>query len=315
MLKRSTKVFDPPKAFSVEMQFFKEIEQPVTASEQEAWLGLKNVLLENDNENPNNGNIVGNDERDKNKTACEPNNYKNFVFNEKSGAEPDVQDNKPSGIFQMFLTDDVFRHIVSESELYAQQHKNSSHLMISRYLHANNNVIAPQKGDPDFDKIYKIRPIVNRLNKVYKEAFSSSRHMSVDESMIGFKLETMMKSTKRGFKLWVFACAKTGQNLSFKVYESKTTEGTEESLRERTVFLFVQHYYLMNLLQKANDKFMKLGDSDFVISEDDVSILKWRDRRKKLQITIGLWTKLLFLIKFLHAIRYHGNPTDDADGG
>lgn len=45
-----------------------------------------------------------------------------------------------------------------------------------------------------------------------------------------------MKPTKRGFKLWVITCCKTGYNLSYKIYEGKETEGKQKwGLGEHTV--------------------------------------------------------------------------------
>ncbi|KAG5867793.1 hypothetical protein JTB14_002765 [Gonioctena quinquepunctata] len=44
-------------------------------------------------------------------------------------------------------------------------------LTIVRYLHINNNENAPKKGDPNFDKLYKLKPMVTHLNQKFKEIF------------------------------------------------------------------------------------------------------------------------------------------------
>ncbi|KAG5887482.1 hypothetical protein JTB14_006968 [Gonioctena quinquepunctata] len=119
---------------------------------------------------------------------------------------------------------------------------------ILRYLHINNIENAPKKGDPNFDKLYKLKPMVTHLNQEFKEIFSPARQLSIDERMVGFKGGSSlkqympMKPTKRGFKIWVMACAKSGYMLSFKIYEGKGSEDIEGTLGERTVLTLAEDY-------------------------------------------------------------------------
>ncbi|KAG5877244.1 hypothetical protein JTB14_019622 [Gonioctena quinquepunctata] len=122
-----------------------------------------------------------------------------------------------------------------------------------------------------------------------------------------------MKPNKRGFKICVMACAKSGYMLSFKIYEEKGSEDIEGTLGERTVVTLAENYLnkgyclfstfllLNKLIEKdtfacgtfrcdrkyyprellADEKSMKLGDSYFAMSVDsDLSVSKWRDRGK-----------------------------------
>jgi hypothetical protein len=126
-----------------------------------------------------------------------------------------------------------------------------------------------------------------------------------------------MKPIKRGFKVWVAADSRTGYMLNFKVHEGKSKEGEEGTLGERTVVEMVRPYFdkgfcvyftnyftsfdlLSNLLLNKTfacgtlrenrkyypkhlmkkDREMATGDSDFASSED-ISVCKWKDRRKK----------------------------------
>lgn len=85
----------------------------------------------------------------------------------------------------------------------------------------------PAKGTEEFDKLYKIRPLLDYFEDKFKCNFSPSRFVSVDESMIGFKGRSSlkqympMKPIKRGFKVWVICCAVTGYMLAFEVYTGK----------------------------------------------------------------------------------------------
>lgn len=100
-------------------------------------------------------------------------------------------------------------------------------LKILRFLHIADNSAMPERGSPDFDRLYKVRPLLDYFSDKFKCSFSPSRYISVDESMIGFKGRSTMKQympmkpTKRGFKVWVMCCAITGYVLAFDVYTGK----------------------------------------------------------------------------------------------
>ncbi|CAG4951941.1 unnamed protein product [Parnassius apollo] len=90
--------------------------------------------------------------------------------------------------------------------------------MILSHLHCNDNAQMPKNCK---DKLYKIRPIVDALNKKFQECYHGTREMSVDESMIKFKGRSVlkqylpMKPIKRGYKLWYLADQR-GLNLKMK---------------------------------------------------------------------------------------------------
>lgn len=83
-------------------------------------------------------------------------------------------------------------------------------LSILRFLQLNDNSKMPKPKEPQFDRLYKVRPMINFLKEKYYEIFSPSRYLSVDESMVGFKGRSSLKQylpnkpTKRGLKcgLW-----------------------------------------------------------------------------------------------------------------
>lgn len=100
-------------------------------------------------------------------------------------------------------------------------------LKILRYLHLNNNEKMPQPKSSDFDRLYKLRPLIDHLTNTFQTVFTPYRHLSVDESMCAFKGRTSlkqympMKPIKRGFKIWALACSKTGYLLNFQIYQGK----------------------------------------------------------------------------------------------
>lgn len=197
------------------------------------------------------------------------------------------------------------------------------YLKILRFLHLGDNEKMPERGTPTFDKLYKIRPLITHMNTVFLNCFNPGRYISVDESMVGFKGRSSLKQymplkpTKRGFKVWVAACATTGFMLSFSIYEGKNLLHTEGSLGENVVMtlaapfqmlgycIFFDRFFtsfplLFKLLSKnifacgtinqnrkyfpkhslQIDRKLKLGESDYAM-DNDISVVKWKDRGTK----------------------------------
>lgn len=99
-------------------------------------------------------------------------------------------------------------------------------------FHLNNNRKAPKRGSPNFDKLFKIRPLVDHLNYKFQHSAVSASSQSIDEAMVKFKgRNTMkqympMKPTKRGFKVWARTDSKSGYLYEFSIYTGKS-DGTD----------------------------------------------------------------------------------------
>lgn len=61
------------------------------------------------------------------------------------------------------------------------------------YIHINDNSTEPKKSNADYDKLYKLRPFLNKLNENFKKYFMPNKYQSVDESMIKLKGRSSMK--------------------------------------------------------------------------------------------------------------------------
>ena len=57
-------------------------------------------------------------------------------------------------------------------------------------LHVNDNAMMP---DDNKDKLYKLRPLISKLNENYVKLYNVSKTMSIDESMILFKGRSSLK--------------------------------------------------------------------------------------------------------------------------
>jgi hypothetical protein len=99
-------------------------------------------------------------------------------------------------------------------------------------LHLSNNRLQPARGEAGYDKLYKVRKLLDILNKNFKANAGMEEVVSVDEQMIPYKgtllLKVFMKNkpSKWGIKIWALA-GQSGYVHSFIIFGDNliTTEG------------------------------------------------------------------------------------------
>lgn len=64
---------------------------------------------------------------------------------------------------------------------------------LSQYLHVNNNANPVPCENPVQDKLFKVRPILNRVVECCKTELRPSKKSSVDETIVKFKRQLGMK--------------------------------------------------------------------------------------------------------------------------
>ena len=107
-------------------------------------------------------------------------------------------------------------------------------------LHFNDNSSAVPKGQPGYDRLHKVRPLLSMVSDRCISVYRPKRELSLDEAMVGFKGRSSikqylpMKPTKRGFKVWCLCEASSGYLLSFSVYTG-AVDRTEHNLGEKVV--------------------------------------------------------------------------------
>ncbi|XP_045134450.1 piggyBac transposable element-derived protein 2-like [Portunus trituberculatus] len=132
-------------------------------------------------------------------------------------------------------------------------------------LHLNDN----QKMDPKKkDKLYKLRPLVESLNKKFENIRSTGEHISVDESMIRFKGRSSlkqynpMKPIKRGYKVWCLV-DNAGYVFKFDIYTGKG-ENNDPNMRKEF---------------GLGDKELKRGQFDYRSTPNGLTVYKWMDKK------------------------------------
>lgn len=108
-----------------------------------------------------------------------------------------------------------------------------------RNIHMNDNSKMLPQTDPNRDKLFKLRPLIEVLSRTFREHYHPMRQQSADEGMVKFKGRSSLKQylpkkpIKRGFKIWVRADM-TGYVSQFQVYTGKSDQ-PELGLGERVV--------------------------------------------------------------------------------
>ena len=117
--------------------------------------------------------------------------------------------------------------------------------LLLRFLHLNNSEMQPQRGDPAFDKLYKVRPFLDIILDNFKRHYQPFQHLSIDESMISFKGRLCFiqylpkKPHKWGLKAWVLADSTNGYTWAWKLYTGKEQGLVERGLAHRVAMSLV----------------------------------------------------------------------------
>ena len=117
---------------------------------------------------------------------------------------------------------------------------------ISRYLHFVENATLTPRGSPGYDRLGKVRPVIDHLSSRFSDLCDPHREVAVDEAMIKFtgrstlKQFMPMKPVKRGIKVWALADSHNGYFHKFQVYTGKEGSG-EKQLGQRVVKDLTQH--------------------------------------------------------------------------
>ena len=115
-------------------------------------------------------------------------------------------------------------------------------------LHVNDNTKAVPRDQPGYDRLHKIRPMINRLRHTWRTCYNPPWEQSIDEAMVGFKDRNamkqymLMKPTKRGFKVWC-RCSPNGLMNDCEVYEGSTGQTQEGSLGTAVVLGLAKYIY------------------------------------------------------------------------
>ena len=59
--------------------------------------------------------------------------------------------------------------------------------LLLKFPYLNDSRKQPAQGQPGYDKLYKVRPLLDAVLRNFKSCYSPSKNLSIDESVVGFK--------------------------------------------------------------------------------------------------------------------------------
>ena len=95
---------------------------------------------------------------------------------------------------------------------------------IWRYFHLCNLDHAVPRGQPGYDKLFKVRKLLDLVSAQFDSQYNTHGELTIDEAMIkfkgrlGFKQYIKNKPTKWGIKVFVLSDATTGYVRRFQIY-------------------------------------------------------------------------------------------------
>ena len=117
--------------------------------------------------------------------------------------------------------------------------------LILKFLHLNDSEAQPKRGEPAFDKPYKVCPFLDLVLENFQSSYQPYQQILIDESMISYKgrfsfIQYMRnKPHKWGLKAWVLADSTNGYTWGWMLYTGKEGGVTEHGLSHRVVMQLV----------------------------------------------------------------------------
>ena len=116
--------------------------------------------------------------------------------------------------------------ILYSTPLFAQTMTRLRFRLLLRFLHFNDNTMEPDRNDPQRDRLFKVRPLLDHLNEQFQNVYTPERDISIDESLVLwkgrliFKQYIPLKRARFGIKVFCL-CEASGYLWKFRVYTGK----------------------------------------------------------------------------------------------
>ena len=121
-------------------------------------------------------------------------------------------------------------------------------LQILRYLHFVDNSLAPEPHSPNFNKLYKIQPLLDLIIPRFRAVYKPERQLAVDETLIKFKGKIHfrqfipIKPGRFGIKAFTLAESTSGYVVGSKIYTGKEANVVQKDLGKRAVMLLMEPF-------------------------------------------------------------------------
>ena len=122
---------------------------------------------------------------------------------------------------------------------------------LCQYLHVSHGANEPNHQG-NYDKLYKIRPVLTMAQNSFKESYKVGKHQAIDEAMIAFKgcLSYIQylpaKPIKHGIKLWMRCDSESAYLHECEVYlswQQNSTNGLAYDVVTKLCQSIAGHYH------------------------------------------------------------------------
>uniref|UniRef100_A0A8C5Q9F6 PiggyBac transposable element-derived protein domain-containing protein n=1 Tax=Leptobrachium leishanense TaxID=445787 RepID=A0A8C5Q9F6_9ANUR len=145
---------------------------------------------------------------------------------------------------------------ICSTPIYPQSMSHRRYENILRFMHFSDNSLCPPGEHPQFDRLYKIRPLITHFTARFAEAYTPGRNICVDESLmkykgsLGFKQYIPSKRSRYRVKVYKLCDSVSGYTQAFRVYEEKDSSldppGCPEHMRTSGKIVWDLLFPLMN---------------------------------------------------------------------
>ena len=153
----------------------------------------------------------------------------------------------------------------TDTPFFPQNMSRNRYQSILANLHLVDNRKAPAKGRPNFDPLYKVRPILKMVDKNFKKVYSMSRDLALDEGgvpfkgRVSFKVYNPNKPNKYAMKMYEICEASTGYVYHVEVYSGdkdgqKRNKSAKRARTDKTYALDPNATELTETVMRMMDK-------------------------------------------------------------
>lgn len=140
-----------------------------------------------------------------------------------------------------------------------QKHVFEGSFPILKFFHMVNNENIARLGHPDYHPSARFSPIVDHANKIFRHYFQPHQELSIDESLVGTKCNSVMKQYlpnkkhhRWGIKFWMLCDSITNYCLGFFCYKGAKVTAERNEINEHGL-----GYIVVQKLLSIGDYFNK----------------------------------------------------------
>ena len=193
--------------------------------------------------------------------ARHTNNFARWSIEQKGEEDPRWTDEVDEFEMRAFIGINILMGVNSlpDAELYWNQNplignKGIQNTMtcnryqnVQQYFHVSDRETEPARGADNYDRLYKVRPIIDMVSDTFKSRYVLSREVAVDEAMVrytgrlSFRQYMPAKPIKRGIKIWMMCDSNTSFLANFNVYLGKSEATSGNGLGYDVVSKLTEH--------------------------------------------------------------------------